>query len=428
MRQLILAISILTVITGCSQTSPHDTPPAADHDIDTVAQNPANSPENNDLPQPSPPRMLNIQGSIGLPHIRLEGFPCPTQTGSDGCYQTQVPASWSGTIRPVSEGQAFNPPQRSYTDINTPALHEDYQAVAQEVTIAGSLNLAGVSLLGGPNLVHTDEQGHFKITVPHGWSGRLIPSLPGVTFTPALREYSHVTASLIDQHYQPLIPAPPAVSPTIAASKVSTSCPAAPASLPTPALTTPILLWEKKAATYANDLHEDLLTLGTILMDQILDRSSLVCPDPKTDPHFPQGLYLEGFGVLFTVRLEVPFPTLTIADSNAEDSPAVDESDSSSIWQRTRQRLFDPQPSSTVAQRLNQTYLNRLVEQTAGAMHQAVHIRHLTADDRIAVALIDPRGHCLQLQCPYDTVAALAGNQINEKDFLGFLSVILPKP
>ena len=220
MRNAILTMIAMLLISGCSLSTsqPVDFPNHQSATSDN--QTPNISAENEDLTSIPTPQTIKIQGSIGHPHIQLEGFPTTVQTGPDGCYQAEVPAPWSGTVRPVSDPLRFDPPERTYNDINTPAYHEDYQGHPRWITITGSTQQPGISIQGLPNSILTDAKGHYQAKVPSGWSGRIIPSQIDGEFLPAYRSYENLTSDLASQDFHPLVHPATEESPIVAATSL----------------------------------------------------------------------------------------------------------------------------------------------------------------------------------------------------------------
>ncbi|MBP7052982.1 MAG: hypothetical protein KBE65_18410 [Phycisphaerae bacterium] len=153
---------------------------------------------------------LEISGCVGLPGVVMKGFPVDVLTDSAGVYVVQVDYGWSGTVTPEKEGYAFMPPSRTFQKVESSLTNQDCTADVMTFTISGlvrvlsasgAVGVEGVALTGFPGDVITDANGRFTATVPYGWTGTVIPSRTGYTFTPQLRKHERVR-SRIEAHYE----------------------------------------------------------------------------------------------------------------------------------------------------------------------------------------------------------------------------------
>ena len=69
------------------------------------------------------------------------------------------------------------------------------------VFISGNTGVAGVTLSYDNNIIISDENGNYAITVNSNWSGTIIPTLENYTFTPENYSYSNIVENQIDQNY-----------------------------------------------------------------------------------------------------------------------------------------------------------------------------------------------------------------------------------
>jgi alpha-tubulin suppressor-like RCC1 family protein/Leucine-rich repeat (LRR) protein len=76
----------------------------------------------------------------------------------------------------------------------------DTSAISGKITI-GSTGLANVLLSGLPGDPITDASGAYTASVDYGWSGTVIPTLSGYTFSPVNRVYSNVITGQTAQDY-----------------------------------------------------------------------------------------------------------------------------------------------------------------------------------------------------------------------------------
>jgi len=68
-------------------------------------------------------------------------------------------------------------------------------------TISGSTGLPGVVMKGLPNNPITDQNGHYSIRVPSGWSGTVTPVKEGYMFDPPERIYDALRVDCTDENY-----------------------------------------------------------------------------------------------------------------------------------------------------------------------------------------------------------------------------------
>src|SRR5215216_5749937 len=71
--------------------------------------------------------------------------------------------------------------------------------------ITGKIGLANVTVKYTGGSTKTDSTGRYIFPVPKGWSGKVIPSKTGVTFSPAKRSYSNVTVDKTAQNFAPTL-------------------------------------------------------------------------------------------------------------------------------------------------------------------------------------------------------------------------------
>jgi hypothetical protein len=78
---------------------------------------------------------------------------------------------------------------------------QNFTATLNTYTISGNAGDAGVILSYSGGTVTSAGNGRYSLSVPYGWSGTVTPSKSGLTFTPASRTYSGVTADQGGQDY-----------------------------------------------------------------------------------------------------------------------------------------------------------------------------------------------------------------------------------
>ncbi|MDH7600149.1 MAG: secretin and TonB N-terminal domain-containing protein [Sedimentisphaerales bacterium] len=139
----------------------------------------------------------------------------PTVTGVDGTYQLDVPYNWTGVINLVKEGYEFEPRAQQVPPV-TKDLTYDFKAKVKMLTITGQIIADGQPMEGvtitadnGGTTTVTDAKGRYKVQVPYGWSGNLIPTKEGIEFDPPSKPYENVV-----QDIDETVPAPvPQVTP-----------------------------------------------------------------------------------------------------------------------------------------------------------------------------------------------------------------------
>jgi|GEM_PF-2698926 len=97
------------------------------------------------------------------------------------------------TNRTNSVGTATRDVLLTVTDLASPVI-------SGRVTEDG-VGLPDVVMEGLPGDPTTDGQGYYHVSVPHGWSGLVLPTKVDYTFDPPSRRYSNVTADAPDQDY-----------------------------------------------------------------------------------------------------------------------------------------------------------------------------------------------------------------------------------
>ncbi|GAF76313.1 unnamed protein product, partial [marine sediment metagenome] len=127
-------------------------------------------------------------------------------TDPDGYYELWVPSGWSGTVTPTKAGYTFEPPNRTYTNVISDQLNQDYTATLLTYTISGAVgSLDGVTMNGLPGTPVTSGGGLYSATVNYGWSGTVTPQKAGYTFSPVDRTYSSVAEDHIGDNYTPTL-------------------------------------------------------------------------------------------------------------------------------------------------------------------------------------------------------------------------------
>lgn len=153
-----------------------------------------------------PPTVYTISGNAGAAGTILgytDGNPKTATADGAGDYALSVSTGWSGTVTPSLAGHTFTPVSRSYTNVRSNQTLQNYSA--QEIfTISGNAGLASANLYYTDvtlKSVTADGTGNYVITVPSGWSGKIVPSMIGYTFLPAARTYIDVRSNMNGEDY-----------------------------------------------------------------------------------------------------------------------------------------------------------------------------------------------------------------------------------
>jgi hypothetical protein len=147
-----------------------------------------------------------ISGNAGTGGVILsytDGSSKTATADASGIYTLAVSYNWSGVVTPALVGYIFSPPSKTYTNVTSDLVNQNYTAVAL-YTISGNAGAAGVTLSYTDGIAKTAtsaSDGTYTLTVPAGWSGDVTPSLDGYTFTPAKITYTNVTVSKTGQDY-----------------------------------------------------------------------------------------------------------------------------------------------------------------------------------------------------------------------------------
>ncbi len=121
--------------------------------------------------------------------VLMQAYIASATTDSAGYYQLSVPWNYTGIVLPQKTGLLFEPYVRYYNQTLSDVSGQDYVAFAAPV-ISGTITnengepLADVDLIGFPQIVYTNPQGFFSVTVPSGWSGVVTPVKQAYTFMP----------------------------------------------------------------------------------------------------------------------------------------------------------------------------------------------------------------------------------------------------
>ncbi|HCA80114.1 MAG TPA: hypothetical protein DEP53_10310 [Bacteroidetes bacterium] len=143
---------------------------------------------------------VRTAGGAGIGAVIMSGLPGNPGTDSTGHYRGTVNHGWSGTLTPTKTGYTLNPSSTLYNNVTTNQF-TDYTATLQTFSIygyvrtSGGAGIGGVVMSGPPANPITDSSGYYRGTVNHGWSGTVMPTKAGYTFTPSSVTYDNVTTN-----------------------------------------------------------------------------------------------------------------------------------------------------------------------------------------------------------------------------------------
>ncbi len=147
-----------------------------------------------------------ISGRVSQADVVMSGLPDNPVSGSDGTYKATVPYGWVDTVTPQKEGYSFTPNEKTYLDVTTNQINQDYSPARITFSVSGTTNgVAGVVMKGLPGHVTSDENGLYNVTVEYGWSGTVTPEKSGYTFEPAIRTYPRLISAEFNQDYLPVL-------------------------------------------------------------------------------------------------------------------------------------------------------------------------------------------------------------------------------
>jgi len=144
---------------------------------------------------------FTISGTAGMAGVQMKGLPGNPVTDQNGYYTAVVDYGFSGTVEPTMDGWSFTPASKIYTKVNSDRLNESYIGEMVKLTISGTTRLPGVVMNGLEGNPVTGPDGSYKVTVNYGWSGTVMPTKDGYTFTPETKQYPAVTKDMTNENY-----------------------------------------------------------------------------------------------------------------------------------------------------------------------------------------------------------------------------------
>jgi Tol biopolymer transport system component len=147
-----------------------------------------------------------ISGNAGVGGATLsytDGAAKTATADGSGDYLFTVSYNWSGTVTLSKTGYIFTPASKSYINVLANQTAQNYTATLITYTISGNAGVAGAALSyidGATKTATADGSGNYSLLVPYNWSGVVVPSKIGYTFSTA-RSYTNVLADQTAQDY-----------------------------------------------------------------------------------------------------------------------------------------------------------------------------------------------------------------------------------
>jgi hypothetical protein len=220
------ADSVLTDIDGCySITLPHGWSGTVTPEKDDLLFDPesrtyiaVSKDKQNEDYQILGPKTITIAGTVYYPEgVALKNAVLcygdvedTVMANTEGTYSISVSNGWSGTVTPFMDSLLFEPVSRTYTELDTHQIDQDFTALGPaQIMISGHIldsggnGLTGVLILyGAPHdTTSTDGEGYYHFIVSHGWEGTVTPIEMPYIFSPAKRQYPPLSDHITEQDY-----------------------------------------------------------------------------------------------------------------------------------------------------------------------------------------------------------------------------------
>ena len=148
---------------------------------------------------------FTIAGNAEVDGVEMKGLVDisgqPVITDMSGYYTATVKFGFTGTVEPTKPGYTFITASRTYAQVKSDKLEENYKATLKKMTISGKISGAqDVELQGLPGVI-IGKDGTYTATVDYGWQGMVIPMKEGYDFKPENKTYPSVTSDMENQNY-----------------------------------------------------------------------------------------------------------------------------------------------------------------------------------------------------------------------------------
>jgi len=181
------------------------------------------------------------------------------------------------------------------------------------------------------------------------------------------------------------------------------------------------------------EISEDITVMGRILENRL--RQANLLPDAQglevfvtrgyraafgRDGNVPPHMYLQGYGVVFAINVDLPLAPGPHVETEELIEPA-DESDP--VWVRTREELYQPQrpkrrsAAEEAAPKYSAERLETLKTTIINTLVHAANMRHLSADEAMVVTITGPT----TLRAELAKRKIVGGPQAGPEDWLNLL-------
>jgi hypothetical protein len=144
-----------------------------------------------------------VSGNVGLPDVKLIGFPGEPVSDAQGNYTAEVPHGWADKVAPHKAGYRFLPEDRTFARMLADRTRQNYVPSVIMLEISGSTGQPFVALKGLPGNTRANSRGTYMVKVPYGWKGGLVtPYKEGCTFSPPDRDYVNIIEDQLNQDYE----------------------------------------------------------------------------------------------------------------------------------------------------------------------------------------------------------------------------------
>jgi hypothetical protein len=186
----------------------------------TPIPTPTSTPVLTPTPTPVPVTLVRISGYVTTGGSGMAGVTLlatnggsSTSTSADGYYELTVSSTWSGTVAASKQGWTFEPAGRTYS---SPGVNQSDQnfigtstGSAPQVKISGYVLTGGgagiegatVSGTNGGGSYTTTAGGYYEVFVPANWTGEIVLSKIGWSFSPEKRSYTALGADQSGQNF-----------------------------------------------------------------------------------------------------------------------------------------------------------------------------------------------------------------------------------
>ncbi|PKK88690.1 MAG: hypothetical protein CVV64_17765 [Candidatus Wallbacteria bacterium HGW-Wallbacteria-1] len=153
-----------------------------------------------------------------LSEVSIGGFGKTESTNDSGIFKIYGGSYLKGEILPIKDGYTFSPASICFDKLTSNHEGTDFRATINTYHIRGTIRdfwnnpIKNLELsLNFQNTI-TDENGNFDFLVPHGFSGKITPTMANYSFSPAFCEFTLIKNGVanVDFTGTSQLPLPPA--------------------------------------------------------------------------------------------------------------------------------------------------------------------------------------------------------------------------